>query len=402
MAFFAYTALDQRNAYNRGRFEARSSKAATVALERQGLMIINIRKEESRRWQFLNQALGGVSAQDKIFLTRNLHTMLEAGISVDEALITTAEQMGNTLFKAALNDISQKLRAGQTLHQSLALYPKYFSPFYVNMIKVGESSGKLDEALAHLLLQQEQDAMLRTKATSSMIYPIIILCALILMVSLMLVFVIPKVAGILDSFHVQLPWATRFLLFLSHAVTRFGWIIGPVLILLVWLFVRWTKSPRGKWHWDGFLLRIPRIGKVIQEYNVALFTRSLAALLLSGVGLDQAIELASAVVPNVRFAATAKQGIGFIQKGIPLHEVMKGHPKLYPPLTIRMVEVGEKTGKLTHMLERLASFYEGSVQTNLTNLSSVIEPFLLLTIGLTVGFVAVAVITPIWKYSATV
>ncbi len=402
MPFFAYTALDPQNAYSKGRIEARNSKAATAALEKQNLLIVNLKKEGSVRWRFLYQDLGGVGSQDKIFLTRNLHIMLEAGISIDQAISTTADQVSNRLFKAALLDIAQKLRSGQTLYRTLAIYPKYFSPFYINMIQVGESSGKLDETLANILTQQEQDAALRTKARSSMIYPIIIFCALILMVTLMLVFVIPNVAGILGSFHVQLPLATRVLLALSHAITRYGWFIGPIIIALVILFIRWTKTPKGKWRWDGFLLRIPRIGKVIQEYNVALFTRSLAALLHSGVSLDRALELAGVVAPNARFEEAAKKGISFIQRGIPLHEVMAGQNNLYPPLTIRMVEVGEKTGKLTHMLERLATAYESSVQTNLTNLSAVIEPFLLLTIGVTVGFVAIAVITPIWKYSATI
>ncbi len=402
MAFYAYTALDQRNAYNKGRLEARSPKAATAALEQQGLLVINLKKEESGRWLLLNRSLGGVSAQDKIFLTRNLHTMLEAGISVDQAISTTADQMSNPEFRAALNDIAQRLRSGQTLHRSLGLYPKYFSSFYINLIKVGESSGKLDETLAHILQQQEQDVTLKSKARSSMIYPTIIFCALILMVTLMLTFVIPKVAGILGSFHVQLPLATRILLAISHAVTGYGWIIGPALIALIYGVYRWIKTPRGKWRWDGFILRLPRIGKIVQEYNIALFTRSLSALLLSGVSLDQAVDLAGAVVPNSRYHDAAKRGIQFIQKGIPLNEVLKGQPKLYSPLTLRMVEVGEKTGKLTHMLERLATYYEASVQTSLTNLSAVLEPFMLLTIGLTVGFVAIAVITPIWRYSATI
>lgn len=402
MAFFSYTALDQQNAYNKGRLEARSVKVASLALERQGLLVINLRREESQNWMNLHRQLGGVTAQDKIFFTRNLQTMLEAGISVDQAISTTAEQTSNPAFRAALFDIAQKLQSGQPLHRSLGLYPKYFSPFFMNMIRVGESSGKLDETLSHLLRQQEQDAALKTKARSAAIYPVIIFCVLILMVTLMLTFVIPKVAGILGSFNVQLPLATRILLFISHAVTTYGYIIIPVLAILIYLFYRWTKSKRGKWRWDGFLLRIPRIGKIIQEYNVALFTRSLTALLQSGVSLDQAIELSGSVVPNQRFAQAATKGITFIQKGIPLHEVLKGSPQLWPPLSLRMVEVGEKTGKLTHMLERLAVFYESSVQTSLTNLSAVIEPLLLLTIGLTVGFVAIAVITPIWKYSATI
>ncbi len=401
MAGFTYTALNNQNAYNRGRVEARSSKAAVATLEQQGLLVINIKRDENRRWQ-LDQIMSGVSAQEKIFLTRNMHTMLEAGISVDQAITTTAEQVTNPAFRSALIDIAQKLRSGQTLHGSLATYPKYFSPFFTNMIKVGESSGKLDEALSHLLIQQEQDETLKTKARSAMIYPLIILCALILMVSLMLVFVIPKVAGILDSFHVQLPLATRVLLFISHSVTHYGWFILPGLIILVYFIIRYLKTTKGKWRWDGFILRLPRIGKVVQEYNLALFTRSLSALLQSGVSLDQALALSSSVVPNVRFAETAKKNISLIQKGVPLNEILKGNTKLYPPLTIRMVEVGEKTGKLTHMLERLAAFYESNVQTSLTNLSAVIEPFLLLTIGLSVGFVAIAVITPIWKFSATV
>lgn len=402
MPWYAYTALDQQNAYAKSRLEARTSKAAAAVLEKQGLLVINLKREENLRWSRWNAVLNGVSAQDKIFVTRNVETMLEAGISIDQALSTTAEQVSNPAFRAALHDIAGQLRSGQSFHRALAAYPKYFSTFYTSMVRVGESSGKLDGALRHLLLQQEQDLALKTKARSAMIYPAVIFCALLFMVTLMLTFVIPKVAGILGSYHVQLPLATRILLWLSHGLTNYYWAIFPGLFLIIFGLVRYYRTPRGRWQWDGFFLRVPKIGEIVREYNLALFTRSLSSLLQSGVGLDQALKLSGQVTPNSRYAATVAQAISFVQKGVQLHDVMRGHERLYTPLSIRMVEVGEKTGKLTHMLDRLAIFYESNVQTSLQNLSAVVEPILLLTIGVSVGFVAIAVITPIWKFSATI
>ncbi len=402
MAQFQYTALHQDNSYHKGVLDARSEKAATAALEKQQLLVINLRKIVHPRFTWLRMAVTGISAQDRIFITRNLHTMLQAGIGLDRAVKTTAEQVTNAKLRETLEDIWNRLQQGQAFHTALSQYPQYFNPFFTNLVRVGESSGKLDEILQNLLEKQERDAVLRSKVRSAMIYPSIIIAALIAMITIMMLFVIPRVTGVLTSYNVELPFATRILIASSNFFLHRWYFALLAIILIVMGFRMWVRSRQGRLQWDTFMLRVPLLKVIVQEFNLALFVRSLSALLHSGIQLDQAMTLAGSSCTQRPYQDATKLGVRFVQKGVPLSEVLKGSPRLFPPLTLRLVEVGEQTGKLDTMLRRLARVYEESVQTALTNLSSTVEPILLLLVGVTVGFVAIAVLTPIWKFSSTI
>lgn len=401
MPIFYYTALDQADAFTKGQIEARHRKAARAKLEGEGFVIVNIKQEKIQRWWNTN-FWQSISALDRIFFTRNLHTLVGAGISLDQAVNITAEQTTNDKLRPILEDIALNLRRGQTFHSVLNRYPNVFGRFFIDLVRVGEISGKLDETLGYLLEEQERDYDLRTKARGAMIYPIIILCALVIMVTFMLAFVIPRVAGVLDQYQVQLPLATRILLALSSFITSYGFYTLPVLVALVYGYVRWHRTVPGRRLVDGWLLKTPIVHRLIKEFNLARFTRSLSSLLKSGQSIDQALELCASTATNVHYQEALRGAIQFVRKGLPLGEVMKGNPKLFPPLTCRMVEVGERTGKLDDMTTRLAVFYEKSVSTSLENLSATIEPILILVVGLIVGFVAVSILTPVWKFSATI
>lgn len=402
MGLFQYSALNPSNSFVRGKIQAKNLSAATVALEQQGLLVVNVRPDRIESPSIFNLAIEVVSAGDKIAFTRNLQTMLESGISLDQAVKITAEQTSKKKFREALIAIYKSVERGQTLSNSLAKFPKYFSPFYVNLVAIGEKSGNLDEVLAHLLEKQEKEEELSSKARSAMIYPVIIIIALLVMVTFMMLFVIPKITGVLTQYDVRLPLPTRILIAISSFLVHFGWIAIPVFIFLVFLFFRWTKSKSGKPRWDNFTLGLPRIGTLIIEYNLARFARSMSAMLRSGISIDQALQLSSTILPVSQYNFALSRGVKLTQKGAPLTEVLKGSPQLFTPLTIRMVEVGEMSGRLEHMLSRLAIFYEKSVDRSLTNLSSIIEPVLLLAVGATVGLVAMSVLMPIWSFSQTV
>ncbi|MFH0952126.1 MAG: type II secretion system F family protein [Patescibacteria group bacterium] len=402
MSTFTYTALDKTNAFVKGKIEGKNEKKAVAKLEGEGFMIVNIKEEKVSRFIRLNNLLNNVNRLDLIFFTRHLHTMLESGIGMDQAVKISAEQVTNEKFRQVLNDIHQQVLQGQTLHAALSKHDKYFSHFYINVIKIGEKSGKLDEVLGHLLEQQENDYELITKARNSMLYPIIIIIALLLMVTMMMIFVIPRVTGILSEYDVELPLATKVLIGTNSFFLKFGIILLPVVILAVYLLRRWIKTPKGKRRWDSLLMRLPYLKGILIEFYNARITRSLSALLKSGIAIDQAVKLVADATSNTLYAESLDDGLKFIRRGLPIGEVLAGHPKLYPPITRRMIEVGERTGKLDHMLTRLAIFYERSVTNKLGNLATVIEPVLLLLVGLVVAFVAIAVLTPIWKFSDTI
>ena len=401
MATFSYTALDAANTYIRNTIVARSLRQATADLEKQGLSVITVKKEQKKTWLDF-ELTSGITLQEKILITRHLHTMMEAGVALDESLRTIAEQSTQLRIKTILSDLQASVQKGQPLHIALAKHPKYFPTLFVSLIKVGETSGKLDETLAYLLDQQENDYRLRTKIFNALLYPSIILTALILMVSLMLVFVIPRIESVLTSYDVQLPVQTRILIWLSKALTNYWYAIIPGIALIVYGFARLLKTAWGKKTWDDFLLWLPGVQSVVKEVNLARITRTLSSTLKSGLPIDRALELTASVVNHTRYRESLERATRFVRRGVPLGEVMRGRSAYFPPLSTRMIEVGEKTGKLDHMLTRLAVFYETSVDTKLTNLSSVIEPFLILFIGLVVGYVAISVMTPIWSFSQTV
>lgn len=402
MSVFTYSALDKQDSFIRGSLKAKSMKAATAQLEGDGFLIVNVKEEKAVRFAWLNNILNNVTRLDRIFFTRHLHTMIEAGMALDESIKVTSEQVSNQKFRAVLHDITKRIQRGEALHSTLQHHRKFFPPFYINIIKVGEKSGKLDEVLGHLLEQQESDYELIMRARNALTYPIIIVIALVLMVTLMMTFVIPRVTAILTEYDVDLPLATKILIGTSNLFIHYGWLILPVLVGLVVLARRWVKTPRGKWRWDGWLLRLPLVKNIIKEFNLARLTRSLSALLKSGIAFDEAVRLTSTVSNNSRYQASLRDGLKFIRKGVHLTDVLQGSPQLYPPLTTRMVSVGERTGKLDYMLNRLATFYEKSVANTLGNLATVIEPVLLLLVGLVVAFVAISVLTPIWKFSETI
>ncbi len=402
MTTFTYTALDKSNSYLKGRIEAKNFKKAKTSLEQQGLLIVNLKSEKRYRFVKIDKYLTRVTRLDKIFFTSHLHTLLEAGIPLDQAIQAAAEQTTNQKFKEVLLDIYHNIQRGQSLYSSLAHHQQYFSNFYLSLIKVGETSGKLDSVLSYLLEQQERDYELLIKARGAMIYPCIILGAMLTMVTFMMIFVIPKVTSLLQEYKVDLPLATKILIIVSNILSNFGLILLPLLIILFWLFRRFIRTPQGSWWWDGLLLNLPWLNQIIKEFNLARFARAMSSLLKSGMVIDQALELSSAVVGNARYRKSIQASVGFVQKGISITEVFSGYPKLYPPITSRMIEVGERSGKLDYMLGRLANFYEKTISNTLSNITAIIEPVLLLSIGLGVGFIAIAILTPIWKFSSTI
>ncbi len=403
MATFSYTSLGEGDKYERGTIEARSLKQAEKLLINKGLLVINAKPLKVKKYSSLDNLLTSISRLDKIFFTAHLHTLLDAGISLDQAIKVTSEQTTNLKFKEILISIYQAVQKGQPLHTALLPHKKYFSDYYINLIKVGEASGKLDDVLMHLLEQQEREYELITKARGAMVYPAVIVAAMFVMVIFMMVFVIPQITDLLSQYGVDLPLATRILVWLSYILMNYGWL---VIIIFIALFISlqqaFKKSIKVQHGWDNFLLWAPKLKTIVIEFNLAKLMRAMSATLHSGVSLDRSLSLAANISSNHKYQQVLQAGVTLVQKGVPLHEVLQGHAKLFPPITSRMIEVGERTGKLDTMLTRLAIFYEKSVVNTLNNLSSIIEPVLLIVIGLGVAFIAISILTPIWKFAETI
>lgn len=338
-----------------------------------------------------------VKLPQKIFFTENLRVMIKAGLSLTEALRTLALQSDNKAFKAVILEIDADVEKGQSLSQALARHPRLFEPIFVNMISAGEISGTLEKTLEQLTTQMRKDYDLISKVKGAMTYPIVILCATTLIGIGMMIFVVPQILSIFDEMgSTELPLPTRILIAVSNFF-KHDW---PYAIVggagLIFGFLWFIKRPFGKRVWHNVLLHMPIIGPIIKKINLARFTRTLSSLLRTDIAIVQALTITSDIVRNVYYHDACLAMAEAVKKGESISQVLERSPKLFPPLVTQMVAVGERAGTIDEMLEEIAGFYEQQVDQIMSNMSSIIEPLLILFLGAAVGGIALAIITPIY------
>ncbi len=342
----------------------------------------------------------GISATDRILFAKNLAAMLRAGLPLARALSVLARQTPNAYLKRIITELGKGVGEGSAFHSALAAHPKVFSRLFIAMVRAGEESGGLAGALTVVAQQMENAHRLAKKVRGAMIYPAIILCTIVIIAALMLVYVVPTLSDTFASLHVQLPLATRIIVGISGFLTGNALLAGIVFVALVlggvWVF----RSERGITIVLRVGLRIPVIGDIIRETYSARAARSMASLLSSGVDMLSAISIAKEVVGARVFSDTLASAEVLVKKGEPLSAAFAAHTKLYPPLFSEMIMVGEETGGVAPMLQQVAEYYEGSVEEKTKDLSTIIEPVLMLIIGAAVGVFAIAMIMPIYSITA--
>jgi type II secretory pathway component PulF len=349
----------------------------------------------------LNVTLGSISLTDKALFTKHLAVLLEAGMTFSEAIDITVEQAKGRL-RRVLIDLRDKIVAGKSFSEALAFHPKIFSSLYINVIRVGEEGGTLVESLKQLTAQLEKERELRTKIAQALLYPVIVLLALILVGTGASIFVLPKLKSLFEVFQGDLPLATKILLWIVDLFSNYGIFIllGLVflVVLLAWLFR--TKVMKLVWH--ALILKLPIVGLIAKNINLARFNRNLGTLLKSGLPIAECLSIVANIATNEVYKKHILQIQKEIQKGKDINFVMRGMERVFPRIASRMIRVGEKSGKLDEVLIYLAKFYETEVDKSSKNLSTVLEPTLLIIIGLVVGFVVIAIITPIYQLTSAI
>ena len=339
----------------------------------------------------------GVSLTDRLLFTRNLQVMVSAGIPLPKTLDVLAKQTKKKSFQKALLEIKKGVVKGEPLSKAMEKYPSIFSDLFTNMIKVGEESGTMDNVLTQLTIQLKQEYDLKSKVKGALLYPAIIITAMMGIGTLMLIFVIPKLADTFDDLGVELPVTTRFIIGLGKFMSEQWYIAFPIIAVVLFILFRLVKTKQGKRIIDTMNLRAPIFSSIVRKANAALMTRTLSSLLSAGVPIVRSLEITSHVVGNVHFqeslAASAKE----VGKGAKLSEVLKKYEDLYPLVVIQMIEVGEETGETTSILVKLAEFFEEEVSQVTKNLTSIIEPVLMLVVGSVVGFFAISMIQPMYS-----
>lgn len=338
-----------------------------------------------------------ISLTEKIFFARNLRIMIEAGVSLPKAIRTLSEQSKNKKFQNTLHKIEEDVTRGQNLSDAFSKHPQVFSEVFRSMIKVGEESGTLEEVLKNLTSQMEREENLKSKIKGAMIYPAVILSVMVLIGILMMIMVVPKLASVFEELKVELPLTTKIIINFGQYLTKFWPILILIIILSPILLSLISKSKKIKRITDTIFLKFPLISPLIKKINTASTSRTLSALIASGVPIIRSLEIVADTLGNSYFREAIKKAAEDVQKGSKLSQSLKDYQNLYPSIMIQMIAVGEETGETSEILAKLADFYEEEVSNTTKNLSSIIEPLLMVIIGAAVGFFAISMVQPMYS-----
>ena len=405
MPKYFYVAKSMEGQEKAAELEAKDEHQLAKILHQEGYVLISAKASQEKKQSSFDISLpflNGVSLKEKLFFTRNLKVMISAGISLPRALRTLAEISKNKIFKKVLLEIIEEVNKGQSFSGVLAKYPKIFSNLFCNLIKAGEESGTMEESLKNLTMQMERQNDLRSKITGAMMYPAVIVAAMIGIGVLMLVMVIPKLAETFRDLGAELPLTTRIVMFLGDFMVQKWYLVILIIIIFVVALriILGTKS--GKRAFDRISLKIPVIAPLVQKTNSAYTVRTISSLLNSGVPVTTTLEITSGILGNVYFSEALQKSAERVRKGEKLSAALKSFGDLYPQVVVQMLEVGEETGETSDILQKLADFFEEEVTNTTKNMSSIIEPILMLFIGGAVGFFAVSMLQPIYGVMGTI
>ncbi len=384
--------------------DAENAKALRAVLRKDGVLLTvategKAAEAKAKRDIKLFAFLGRPSAADIAVTTRQLATLLGAGIPLFESLNALIEQVEKESLKRALTAVREQVREGTSFAKALEAHPTIFPPLYVNMVRAGEASGTLEKVLERLTAFMESQAKLRGKVTSALAYPILMAIIGTTLISVLMVAVVPNVTTIFQSMDQALPWYTALLITVSDFAAGYWWLILLMGFTAGYFFRRWKRTPKGKLRWDTFLLKVPVFGKLILMLSIARFARTLSTLLSSGVALLSAMDIVSNVLGNAALEKVVTDAIGSIREGQSIAEPLKRSGR-FPPIVTHMIAVGEKSGQLENMLKSVSDAYDTEVETRVQILTSLLEPMMIVIMGGAVGFIAISILMPLIQMSS--
>ena len=400
MPVFEYKALDQRGKSVEGLKEADSPKTLRQVLRREDLFLTEVlgQKEAAaaaqrdvsvRRW------LGGrIGADDIAITTRQLAVLVGAGVPLVEALGALVDQVDHERMKRIVSEVRQRVNEGSSLADALEAHGKVFSTLYVNMIRAGESSGALEIVLVRLADFTESQARLRSKVIGTLTYPAAMLVISTVIMFILFTVVIPKITKIFEDTRITLPWTTRLLMASANTVHDWWWLFLLLAVGGTVGLLRWRETPTGRAAWDRRILTAPLFGSLIRQIAIARFSRTLATLLKSGVPLLTSLDIVRNIVGNVRLAQVIDESREAIKEGESIAAPLKRSGE-FPPLVYHMVAIGERTGQLEEMLTNVANAYDAQVETKIGALTSLLEPFMIVGMGVVVAFIVFSILMPI-------
>lgn len=405
MSRFIYTAEKPGGETYKGVAEAADRFALYKVVRQEGGKIVSVEEEGAHgafSFAALNNYFTRISEYEKILFARNLGAMLGAGLPLSRALSVIERQTKNQKLVGVVSVVSSDVRRGKTLHEAMAGFPNVFAPIFVAMVRAGEEGGDLPNALQIISDQMERSYSLKKKICGAMLYPSIILVAIVVIGILMMIYVVPSLSATFAESGAELPASTQFIINISNFLVQYTVLAIGGIVCAVALVYAVLRTPPGRRATDFAFLRTPAVGGIVRQINAARTSRTLASLLSSGVDMITSLGIVADVVQNSYFRAVIKEAEAGVGKGETLSSSFVKHENLYPAFVGEMMAVGEETGQLAEMLKRLAIYYEDEVDRATKDMSTIIEPFLMIIIGVAVGFFAVAMITPIYSLSSVI
>jgi len=397
MLNYQYTARNPQTGQQvRAAVEADSEAAAAKLISDQGLVPTDIRLQDSGGLAFLSSARKRVPAKDRVLFSRQLSTLINAGLPLVQALRSVNQQTVSKPLKVVLTQIIGNVEGGATLSASMAKHPRVFNQVYISLVAAGETSGTLDAALERLAIQQEKDADLNSKIRGAMMYPVIVLLVMVAVVGFMVVKVLPQVKGIYTSLPgANLPLITRALLALSDFVIHYWWIVILIVGLAAFFTSRWARTGPGKQVIDKFKMKGWPIGQLFMKLYMARFARTGSTLVASGVPLLQMLDITATAVNNVHIDRAIRKAIEKVKGGKSLADSLDGDPN-FLPLVPNMLRIGEQSGAIEQMMTKVADYYEKEVDNEVANISSIIEPVMMVVLGVVAFIIVAAILLPIY------
>ncbi|HEY4428284.1 MAG TPA: type II secretion system F family protein [Solirubrobacteraceae bacterium] len=396
MSTYVFKAIDLTGGKARGEVEAESKQAVSDQLKQRGLIVLDIAdKHSSREIEF--GFAKRVKANELAIFSRQLSTMISSGMSILRSLYVLEEQTESKFLKETIVAVRKDVEAGLSLSDAMARHPKVFNPLFVAMTQAGEMGGVLEGSLMRVADQLQKDAALRRQIKSAMVYPTMVIIFAVGVMMALVAFLVPVFVGVFQQFGGNLPALTQVSVFLSKVVTHYWWLMFGLTAVVLITFVKWKKSTWGRKQWDHFRLHVPmKIGSIVQQVAVARWSRTLASLTSAGVPLLQALDITGKTGGNIAVEEAMDGVIASVKRGGTIAAPLAQAP-IFPAMVTHMVGVGEETGALDAMLDRVAEFYEEQVEASVKALTSILEPIMIVVIGGIVGFIVISMYLPLFE-----
>ncbi len=397
---FNYQALDSTGKNTTGSIDAVTLDVAVGSLQKRGLIIVKIEPAKKESWTQHISFGKGVSNREIVILSKQMATLFDAQVSPLKIFTLLASEAENFVLRTALEEVVNDIQAGSNISKSLSRHPQVFSDFYVNMVKSGEETGKLNETFNYLAEHLDRNYEVVSKVKNALIYPAFVISVFVGVMLLMFTVIIPKIGLIITESGQDIPFYTAIIFGISNLLLEFGFVLLGLVVIGVYFLVRYLRSPAGVIAWAIFKLEIPYVGELYRKLYLAQLTDNMNTMVLSGIPMVKAIEITATIVENQVYKDILNSALEQVKGGKPLSQSLSNHPEI-PNMLVQMIKVGEETGELGSIFKTMARFYQREVVNAVDTLVSLIEPVMIVTLGLAVGVLLISVLIPIYDIASS-